>query len=453
MTNTGNRIEAGTLDVDLLMDKDKDGTYTSIAGGTGDIFSEETGNGILWEPGKTEIVYLAVQNKGSLALNYNLLLDVTDGDPGLVGALEYAVIDGAKAENLTDVTTWAGLLETAGVQTGDIAAGQTVAAPNGTLDEIVRGEAAETDYFALAVHMKETAGNEYRGGSITIDLSLIAKQATAETDGFGSDQYDKDADWGVVRTAEELTEAITEGRPAVLADDITLSSIETSQDVSVDLNQKTLNIDIFEINDGNVEFKNGTVRSDTTFGKLDVRPSASEGVVTVTFENVTFDNVRSHDNDVGSGAGNLTDNMLETYSGGKATEIILVFKNCTFNNSSVDFNYNDKIDATFENCTFNCQVTNNNVINFKAKESKLTVNNCNFTVTSHYNNHSVIYGNFYSSFDIQNNTATLIASEDLREQNGNNYYFLSGTDQGTKENPNVIYLNNTCTGFRNSDGR
>lgn len=105
VTNKGNRIEAGNLKVDLLMDKAEDGNYTSIANGTGDIFSEEAGNGINWEPGKTEIVYLAVQNKGSLAINYNLLLDIIDGDPGLIGSLEYAVLDGKKAADV-DANSW-----------------------------------------------------------------------------------------------------------------------------------------------------------------------------------------------------------------------------------------------------------------------------------------------------------------------------------------------------------
>ena len=70
--STNNRIQAGNLDVDLVMYKQNDAGewgYHSIAGGNGDIFSEATGgNGINWEPGKTEIVYLGVRNNGSLAL-------------------------------------------------------------------------------------------------------------------------------------------------------------------------------------------------------------------------------------------------------------------------------------------------------------------------------------------------------------------------------------------------
>ena len=211
VTNTGNRIQAGNLEIDLLMDKQDGNGYVSIAGGEGDIFNEaqiaQNSNETLWEPGKTQIVYLGVQNKGSLALKYNILLDVTDN--GLAGALEYAVLDGAQANDLAGVTDWEALKAMGGAQTGDIAAGRTTAAPNGCLDEIVNGTKDETDYFALAVHMKEDAGNEYQGKGITIDVAVVATQATAEEDGFGNDQYDEDAEYPVVATdTDALTEII-----------------------------------------------------------------------------------------------------------------------------------------------------------------------------------------------------------------------------------------------------
>lgn len=73
--NTCNRIQAGKLRVDLLM-RGEDGSYFSIAGGHGDIFDAAANangtNKTLWEPGKTQVVYLAVRNKGNLALRYNV---------------------------------------------------------------------------------------------------------------------------------------------------------------------------------------------------------------------------------------------------------------------------------------------------------------------------------------------------------------------------------------------
>ena len=59
-------------------------------------------------------------------------------------------------------------------------------APNGTLDEVASGVQNETDYFAVAVHMLEGSGNDYKGKSVDIDVTVPIKQASAEEDGFGN---------------------------------------------------------------------------------------------------------------------------------------------------------------------------------------------------------------------------------------------------------------------------
>ena len=195
VTSAGNRIVAGNLEVDLVMDKLDGNGYVSIADGKGDIFDTanvaQNSNKTLWEPGKTQIVYLGVQNKGNLALKYNILLNIQDN--GLAGALEYAVLDGKTAADLANVKSWTELTGMAGVQTGDIKAGTMTVAQNGRLDEIINEVEDETDYFALAVHMKEGAGNEFQNKDITIDVTVVATQAAAESDSFGN-QYDIGAD-------------------------------------------------------------------------------------------------------------------------------------------------------------------------------------------------------------------------------------------------------------------
>jgi len=193
--NKGNRIEAGILDVDLLMYKDKaegEGQeYVSIKGSTaGDIFSEAAGNGTKWEPGKTEIVYLQVKNTGSLAFKYQIKLNITGGgtdatDVTLASALEYAVLDGVQATDasLASVTSWADIKGIEGVQTGSVrdAISDSTVADNGKLS------AEGSDYFALAVHMNEDAGNEYMDKALAIDVKVVAGQTTdaGETDSFG----------------------------------------------------------------------------------------------------------------------------------------------------------------------------------------------------------------------------------------------------------------------------
>ncbi len=181
VSSSNNRILAGNLDIDLLMYKSDEGEYVSIAKGNGDIFAEENGGrGVSWEPGITKIAYLAVQNIGSLALKYNIKLDV-DGE--LADALEYAILDGKEAGDAT-ATSWNSLASSKkGRLTDD-------------LSSIVNGELYEgedTHYFAVAVHMPDDASNEYRGASIAVDLTVVATQSSYEKDSFG-DGYDADGD-------------------------------------------------------------------------------------------------------------------------------------------------------------------------------------------------------------------------------------------------------------------
>ena len=197
VTSGKNRIVAGNLKVDLVMDKAANGEYVSIANEEGAIFGEgsiaqNNSAETLWEPGKTQIVYLGVKNAGNLAIKYNIILKVTDG--GLASALEYAVIDGAKASDLASVPNWATIKASENAQTGNVAAGVMTTAQDGVLDEIAydKTKTGETDYFALAVHMKEDAGNEYKGKDITIDVTVVAGQVAAEADSFNN-QYDAEA--------------------------------------------------------------------------------------------------------------------------------------------------------------------------------------------------------------------------------------------------------------------
>ena len=85
-----NVIAAGNLKADLLLDAEGDGSYRSIAGVDGAIFSPaevaQNSTATLWEPGKTQIAWLAVANAGNLAMKYNIVLDVTDR--GIAPAIE-----------------------------------------------------------------------------------------------------------------------------------------------------------------------------------------------------------------------------------------------------------------------------------------------------------------------------------------------------------------------------
>lgn len=168
--NKGNNITAGVLTVDLRMDEKKDGNYVSIVDNEKSIFSDKKDeNGYGWEPGKTEIVFLAVRNNGQLDLTYKIDLDITGV---LANSLEYALIPDIKNKDCT-ATTWDEIKKLSGVKSGD--AGLNIA-----FDEsktIVAGETQPMSYFALAIHMKENASNDVQGKSANINLAVNATQA------------------------------------------------------------------------------------------------------------------------------------------------------------------------------------------------------------------------------------------------------------------------------------
>ena len=361
VSSTGNRIQSGDLEVDLVMDKpdangNYDGVYEVISDGKdGDIFSEATGNGTRWEPGKTEIVYLGVQNSGNLALKYNIILDIIDG--GLIGSLEYAIIDGAKAGELDSVSNWEDLKTYANGQTGDVTAGKIVAAQGGVLDEIVNGTEKETDYFALAVHMKESATNEYEDKNITIDVNVIATQKDAEEDSFGP-EYDEDAVYGPYIELDSTTDLLS-----------TLASAEAGSPITIKLT-------------GNVEWPTAGHN-----GEDDITPASSiliDGngyTITATGSGVTplgdteapmtLKNVKIVDNSVSYAEDAWEFSYLEM--GGTELNCINVefadpimvesdsakFVNCSFtgyedttNNIKMNGVWMSNGDATFTNCSF-----------------------------------------------------------------------------------------------------
>lgn len=219
-SNTGNRIETGELKVELY--KYNGAEYKNISDGKGDIFVTEAGkedaddrlNGVLWEPGKTEVVLLQVENAGTLALNYNIVLDVkSDSTVNLADVLSYAIVPGMNAESYAEVKTeaaggqfsWTSILAMDGVENGQVTAETITAAPNGAL------KAGDSDYFALVVHMDENAGNQYQEQAINIDVTIKGKQMASETDSFG-DSYDESAEFAVAETETE-TEPETESEP------------------------------------------------------------------------------------------------------------------------------------------------------------------------------------------------------------------------------------------------
>ena len=170
--STGNIIKSGKLDLEVYWAEDLNGTWNDVENvGTNKIFDYQ-----YWEPGYTQVRYIKIVNAGDLAFRYALEIKPN----GEVSKLA-DVIDVYAAETIdgrADLTNPVGTLREA--ITGDITA----------KGELTEGEVV----LAIALKMREDAGNEYQNLSIgdSFGITINATQYTYEEDSFGDD-YDTDA--------------------------------------------------------------------------------------------------------------------------------------------------------------------------------------------------------------------------------------------------------------------
>ena len=186
VTSAGNKIMAGTLDIQLFMHTETGAV--EITNESDPIFgpgslAQNNAAETLWEPGKTQVVYFSIKNNGSLDLKYKVDLIVTAIEKNLNEALVYTITPNAQYGDI-NADNW----DDAGVK-------QVVSGINAqTQEEGVELASEAEHFFALSVHMIEEAGNEYQNGSITFDIAVLASQLASEEDSFGND-YDADAEF------------------------------------------------------------------------------------------------------------------------------------------------------------------------------------------------------------------------------------------------------------------
>ena len=208
-------ITSGRLDIVLQY---KDGETWKSAEGKTLNFVKAAGHEaeeILWEPGCTYYLpEVRVINNGTLAVKYEYDTSkfVFTGDTKLLDALEFV-----------------------GEAEGDDPESPAILLP---------GEYSNP--LKIGFHMKETAGNEYQGLTMTgAQIAVVATQATSESDSFDN-TYDKDAEYPVlVTTGDELQDIVSNATAPVnivLANSITTNNfvIPADKDVTLDLNGFTL---------------------------------------------------------------------------------------------------------------------------------------------------------------------------------------------------------------------
>lgn len=186
VTSAGNKIMAGTLDIQLFMHTETGAV--EITDESAPIFgpgslAQNNAAETLWEPGKTQVVYFSIKNNGSLDLKYKVDLIVTAIEKNLHEALVYTITPDAQYGSI-NADNW----DAAGVK-------QVVSGINAqTQEEGVALKSGHEHFFALSVHMIEEAGNQYQNGSITFDMVVLASQLASEADSFGND-YDVKAEF------------------------------------------------------------------------------------------------------------------------------------------------------------------------------------------------------------------------------------------------------------------
>ena len=187
-----NKLQSGNLDVQLEYSKDFS-EWKKVTEET-KLFEDST----VWEPGRTEIVYLRVKNAGTLALKYTLgIYNLYNSTGKNVLGNKYRLSDYVKL----------GAVEADAAYADRAAAINAVDADAKLISDIDNSgmagaslEPNDTKIYALVLYMPTEVGNEanpknkdpYWAAKMSFGISVSATQAMSESDSFDN-TYDKDA--------------------------------------------------------------------------------------------------------------------------------------------------------------------------------------------------------------------------------------------------------------------
>lgn len=149
----------------------ENGTWETIDGHT-DIFDDEA----LYEPGYVQVVFLKVENKGTVAIDFHteVFIAGTTAATNVSGA-QFNLQDYLKF-GVSIADTEADLEKT--VESRDLAKAIATMDLGDYATEVATLEAGETSYLALIVRMPEEVGNDanYRGDVIPkVELGIVAE--------------------------------------------------------------------------------------------------------------------------------------------------------------------------------------------------------------------------------------------------------------------------------------
>ena len=363
VTNTGNEIYIGVLDVGLLkVEGETKLDLTTTENNSTKLFDKN----IRWEPGYTSLETIQVVNKGDLAFNYVMsfsdgaLLDssanpndgISLGDVAKyfdVWVYDHSVTGGkATPEKYSDIITTGSGWEPRGTL-AELLAGKMVL--GGNMGKVTPGT-EETHTYTIAVHMKEEATEttetseatvKLGGKRIGLNVKLIAYQASAEKDAFGTSYDSYSSTLAVASDVATLKNALNNNVSQVLlASSVNIQNTDdrlTMNGGSLEGNGNTITYNGARINNGSV----GVVTtSGGTINNLKINGGDNGRALYVTklesnlkVTNCTF-----------SGAYSFNLNSSANAAGRK-----IDFENTTFNNWTSYANVADSVN--FTKCTFN----------------------------------------------------------------------------------------------------
>lgn len=220
VSSVNNMIKSGILDVECEYAGVEHGKIADWAPveGSSEIFDPDA----LWEPGRAEVVYLKISNPGTLALRYQVSVNIYSETPGEnVAGEEFKLSDHLvfKAVEIGDTLVPLSDRETAKHMAGNVRGIKNYRGSDRML------EVGGVDYVALIVYMPDDVGNEanYRGSAIPrieLGINLFATQASHESDSFGPD-YDANIDMG--SDLGGLRDTVSEGGKVVVNKDVAVT--------------------------------------------------------------------------------------------------------------------------------------------------------------------------------------------------------------------------------------
>ncbi len=383
VTSANNIIMSGNLDIELDY---WNGTEWKTVEGASDILA-----GDLWEPGYTDVAYLRMRNAGSLALKYQLGVNIVSETEGVNKAGEtfklsdyiyFDVKEGVNGE--TDAFADRDAAMEIATETTKISAGY---AKSGEL--VADGKYV---YVAMVVYMPTSVGNvaNHNGVNVPkIDLgvNIMATQMAAELDSFGPD-YDEDAFFtdAIVTNEEEFKEALANAKNGAvigIKGNVTWTTggshgstpfIESTSTYAMRAASSTKSITLLGIGD------------DATFTAI----GSGVGPIGIDGGTVTFKNLKIVDESVSYAEGSWEFGYLE-FRGNT------VFENCDIVNAIMM----EGDSATFKNCSFNSNKGSEYAV--WVSDGNATFENCVFTGTRGVKIHEA-YGSEVDTVVINNNT-------------------------------------------------